>query len=173
MPGASDQPPGIPLLPRTVAKAYVGARAAAARVAGVVGGPQSRGMPAPLWLGKVNRAGFNRLSRPVARWLPGFAVVVHRGRRSGREYRTPVNLFPVPGGFVIALTYGPQTDWVKNVLAAGGCRIETRGRTVDCVEPRLYRDPDRRGIRPLERAILPLLRVDEFLSLRSGGAQGQ
>lgn len=135
--------------------------------------PRVVGMPAPLWLGKVNRAGFNRLSRPVARWLPGFGVVVHRGRRSGREYRTPVNVFPVPGGFVIALTYGPQTDWVKNVLAAGGCRIETRGRSVTCVDPRVYRDPERRGIRPLERAILPLLRVDEFLSLKSDGAQGQ
>jgi deazaflavin-dependent oxidoreductase (nitroreductase family) len=130
-------------------------------------------MPAPLWLGKVNRAGFNRLSRPVARWLPGFGVVVHQGRRSGREYRTPVNVFSVPGGFVIALTYGPQTDWVKNVLAAGGCRIETRGRSFECVEPRVYRDADRRGIGAPARAILPVLNVDEFLSLRSGGAQGR
>ncbi len=130
-------------------------------------------MPAPLWLGKINRAGFNHLSRPVARWLPGFGVVVHRGRRSGREYRTPVNVFQVPNGYVIALTYGPHTDWVKNVLAAGGCSIETRGRSFVCTDPQLYRDPDRRGIRPLERAILPLLKVDEFLSLRRVGAQGR
>jgi deazaflavin-dependent oxidoreductase (nitroreductase family) len=122
-------------------------------------------MPAPRWIGKVNRVGFNRVSRPVARWLPGFGVVLHRGRRSGREYRTPVNLFPADDGFVIALTYGAETDWVKNVLAAGGCRIETRGHTVDCVNPVLYRDPALRGIRAPERAILPLLRVDQFLRL--------
>jgi hypothetical protein len=35
----------------------------------------------------------NRITRPLARWLPGFGVVEHAGRRSGRRYRTPVNVF--------------------------------------------------------------------------------
>jgi hypothetical protein len=73
-------------------------------------------MPIPRAIGRLNRVGLNRLSRPVAAHLPGFGVVHHRGRRSGRAYRTPVNLFPTQRGFVIALTYGPRTDWMRNVL---------------------------------------------------------
>lgn len=122
-------------------------------------------VPIPLAVGRWNRVGFNRLSTPVARHLPGFAVVHHHGRRSGRAYRTPVNVFPVSGGFVIALAYGPRTDWVRNVVAAGGCTLETRGRMVACGEPRVYRDPGRHGIRPVERAALRAIGVEEFLSL--------
>jgi deazaflavin-dependent oxidoreductase (nitroreductase family) len=123
-------------------------------------------VPIPLAIGRLNRVGFNRLSTPVARHLPGFAVVHHRGRRSGREFQTPVNVFPVQGGFVLALTYGPDTDWVKNVLAAGGCIVETRGQRITCTAPRLYRDPDRHHIRPLDRAMLGLLGVDHFMEVR-------
>jgi deazaflavin-dependent oxidoreductase (nitroreductase family) len=129
-------------------------------------GAAYRGLvPIPLAVGRWNRVGFNRLSTPVARHLPGFAVVHHHGRRSGRAYRTPVNVFPVSGGFVIALAYGPRTDWVRNVVAAGGCTLETRGRMVACGDPRVYRDAGRQGIRPVERAALRAMRVEEFLSL--------
>ena len=123
------------------------------------------GVPIPLVVGRWNRVGFNRLSTPVARHLPGFAVVHHRGRRSGRAYQTPVHLFTIGDRFVIALAYGPHTDWVRNVLAAGGCTIETRGRLVACGQPRVYRDPGRQGIRPVERAALGLLDVGDFLDL--------
>ena len=71
----------------------------------------------------------------MERWLPGFGVVHHVGRRSGRAYRTPVNLFPSDGGYLIALTYGEHTEWVRNVLAAGGCVVETRGHSVACTTP--------------------------------------
>ena len=122
-------------------------------------------MPVPLAVGKLNRVGFNHLTRPFARHLPGFAVVHHRGRKSGREFHTPVNLFHTEGGFIIALTYGPHTDWVKNVLAAGGCTVESRGHRMTCTAPRLYRDPARHGIRPVERIVLGWLDVEEFLGL--------
>ena len=123
-------------------------------------------MPVPLAVGKLNRVGLNHLTRPILRHLPGFAVVRHRGRTSGREYQTPVNLFRTDGGFVIALTYGPRTDWVKNVLAAGGCTLETRGTRIACTAPRLYRDPSRQHIRPVENAVLGLIGVEDFLELR-------
>ena len=125
-------------------------------------------MPIPPAVARFNKAVLNRLTTPVAAHLPGFAVVHHHGRRSGRAFRTPVNLFPVEGGFVVALTYGSRADWVRNVLAAGACTVQTRGRLVPCVAPRLYRDPDRRGIRPVGRAVLGLLGVEEFLALRTG-----
>jgi deazaflavin-dependent oxidoreductase (nitroreductase family) len=87
------------------------------------------------------------------------------GRRSGRPYRTPVNLFPVDGGYVIALTSGPDTDWLKNVLVAGGCDLEVRGRRVRCTSPIVFHDPSAARIRLPERPILRLLAVADFVSL--------
>jgi len=129
-------------------------------------------MPIPRAVGRWNKAGLNRLTRHVAPWMPGFGVVIHRGRRSGRRYETPVNVFPAADGYVFALTYGPDTDWVRNVLAAGDCELRTRGRTARLVSPRLYRDEDRRGIRPVERQVLRVLNVADFLSLKSAPAAG-
>jgi deazaflavin-dependent oxidoreductase (nitroreductase family) len=127
-------------------------------------------MPIPRIVARLNRAGLNRLTRRLAPWLPGFGVVVHRGRRSGREYRTPVNVFPRSDGVRIALTYGADSDWVKNVLAAGSCQLHTRGRYLGLSDPHLVHDPDRGGIRPPERAVLRLLRVSDFLDLRESAA---
>jgi deazaflavin-dependent oxidoreductase (nitroreductase family) len=122
-------------------------------------------MPIPRVVRRWNKAGLNRLTRRVAPWLPGFGVVVHRGRRTGRQYRTPVSVFGGGTGYVIALTYGPDTDWVQNVLAADGCELETRGHVVRLAAPRLYRDEQQGGIRPLERQILRLLNVADFIAL--------
>jgi deazaflavin-dependent oxidoreductase (nitroreductase family) len=130
-------------------------------------------MPIPRAVGRWNKAGLNRVTRHVAPWMPGLGLVIHRGRRSGRQYQTPVNVFPAADGYILALTYGPDTDWVKNVLAAGGCELRTRGRTVRLVSPRLYHDEDRRGIRPLERQVLRVLNVADFLSLKSAPAAGE
>src|SRR5688572_12170227 len=52
-----------------------------------------------------------------------FAIVHHVGRRSGKPYETPIIVQPVDDGFVIALTYGPQVDWYRNILAVGTCKI--------------------------------------------------
>ena len=122
-------------------------------------------MPIPKRVARLNRVGLNRLTRHVAPWAPGFGVVEHKGRRSGRTYLTPVNVFPTSEGVRIALTYGPDTDWVKNVLAAGGCRLRTRGRELTLVAPRVVHDPTRAGIRPFERQILRALKVADFLLL--------
>jgi deazaflavin-dependent oxidoreductase (nitroreductase family) len=123
-------------------------------------------MPLPGWLARFNRRVTNRVTRPLAGWLPGFAVVVHRGRRTGRRYRTPVNLFRSGPLFVIALTYGPDRDWVKNVLAAGGCVVETRGVSMRLAEPRVVTDAAATRVpRPI-RPILKALGVSEFLELK-------
>lgn len=124
-------------------------------------------MPIPRAVGRWNKAGLNRVTRHVAPRIPGFGVVVHRGRRSGRRYETPVSVFPAGVGYVFALTYGPDADWVKNVLAAGGCELRTRGRTLRLDSPRLYRDEARRGIRPPARQVLRVIGVADFLSLRT------
>jgi len=46
-------------------------------------------MPIPRAIGRWNKVGLNRVTRRIAPWMPGFGVVVHRGGRSGRLYRTP------------------------------------------------------------------------------------
>jgi len=130
-------------------------------------------MPIPRSVARLNRVGLNRVTRRLAPFLPGFGVVVHRGRRSGREYRTPVNVFRTSGGVRIALTYGADSDWVKNVLAAGGCRLHTRGNYLDLAAPHLVHDPARNGIRPLEREMLGLLGVSDFLDLSAAGSRQQ
>jgi deazaflavin-dependent oxidoreductase (nitroreductase family) len=87
-------------------------------------------MPLPRTLARWNKVGLNRVTKRVAPWMPGFGVVTHAGRRSGRRFQTPVNVFPAEDGYLLALTYGPDSDWVKNVMAAGGCELVTRG--ADC-----------------------------------------
>lgn len=129
--------------------------------------PQQKGagMPIPKVVGRWNKAGLNRVTRHIAPWMPGLGVIVHRGRRSGRTYRTPVNVFSAGNGYVVALTYGPDTDWVKNVLAAGGCELRTRGQIIQLGSPRLFHDESRSSIRPVERQVLRILNVADFLSL--------
>jgi deazaflavin-dependent oxidoreductase (nitroreductase family) len=124
-------------------------------------------MPIPRIVRQWNKAGLNRVTQHIAPWAPGLGVVIHRGRRSGRLYQTPVNVFAAKDRYVFALTYGPDTDWVKNVLAAGGCELRTRGHTTRLASPRLYHDESRRGIRPVERQVLRLLGVADFLSLQT------
>ncbi len=122
-------------------------------------------MPAPRWLARANRIGLNRLVGTFARHAPGFGMIVHRGRRSGRTYRTPVNVFRRDGRFIVALTYGPESDWVQNVLAAGGCELETRGRRYRLDSPQLYRDESRGEMPTVVRHLLGVLNVDYFLAL--------
>jgi deazaflavin-dependent oxidoreductase (nitroreductase family) len=118
-----------------------------------------------------NRRVTNRVTGPLAPWLPGFGVVVHRGRKSGREYRTPVNVFRGDAGFVIALTYGSEADWVRNVLAAGGCVLITRGRRHSLTAARLIHDESRKLVPAPVRVPLAVLNVADFLSLGEGGGE--
>jgi deazaflavin-dependent oxidoreductase (nitroreductase family) len=101
-------------------------------------------MPIPMSVARFNRVVLNRVTGRFAGRLPGFGIVHHVGRSSGRAYATPMNVFPDGDDYVIALTYGPNTDWVKNVLAAGGCEVETRGKRVRLANPRIEDDPERR-----------------------------
>ncbi len=123
-------------------------------------------MPLPKRLARFNRHVTNRIVGPVARRLPGFAVVSHVGRHSGRVYRTPVNLFRDGDHYVIALTYGSDSQWVRNVLAAGAVDIETRGRRVRLVAPEVVRDARRSLVPEPIRPILGLVRVSDFMLLR-------
>lgn len=110
----------------------------------------------------------NPISRRFAGRVPGFAILRYIGRRSGKAYRTPINVFRHGEEYVFALTYGPDVQWVKNVLAAGGCDIEVRGRIVRLTDPGLIEDRSR-SLMPLPvRLFLGLIGVKDFLIMRPG-----
>jgi deazaflavin-dependent oxidoreductase (nitroreductase family) len=122
-------------------------------------------MPLPRRMARFNQRYLNRVTRHVASWAPGFALVEHVGRRSGRLYETPVNVFNVQNKYLFALTYG-ESDWVKNVLAARSCAIRTRGRRIELGEPERFRDPSRNLVPIPARWILRLVDVDDFVMFR-------
>jgi deazaflavin-dependent oxidoreductase (nitroreductase family) len=86
---------------------------------------------------RFNRVMLNPLMLHVADRFHGTypAVVHHVGRQTGRSYRTPVVAQPVDGGFVIPLPYGTDTDWCRNVCAAGRFTIERAGQTFEVGSP--------------------------------------
>lgn len=117
------------------------------------------------WLAKINIAITNRITSIFAGWLPGFGILTHVGRKSGKVYRTPVNVFRASSGFLIALTYSSQSEWVKNVLAAGGCELRTRGQKYRLSSPTVTRDPTRRRFPIPVRLVLRVVGADEYMAL--------
>jgi deazaflavin-dependent oxidoreductase (nitroreductase family) len=98
-------------------------------------------------------------------------VIRHVGRRSGRVYETPVGPFATDDGFVIALPYGANSDWVKNVLAAGSARLVTEGQTYEVDQPEIVPLSDVVDVLPSkERRNLRLFRVEQALRARRRGA---
>jgi deazaflavin-dependent oxidoreductase (nitroreductase family) len=109
----------------------------------------------------------NPITRRFVGVVPGFAMLTHVGRKSGRTYHTPINVFRRRDQYVFALTYGSDVQWLKNIFAAGSVEMRTRGRDIRLVEPELIVDPDLRLVpRPLW---IPgkLNRVTEFLRMRA------
>jgi deazaflavin-dependent oxidoreductase (nitroreductase family) len=108
----------------------------------------------------------NPITRLVAGWLPLFAVITYRGRKSGKVYHTPMNLFRLGDDYVFALTYGKDVQWVKNVMASGELEARTMGRTIHLTDPVLFEDPSRRLMPQPVRFFLGRMRVKDFLRMR-------
>jgi len=117
------------------------------------------------WLAKINIVFTNRITSLFAGWLPGFGILTHVGRKSGKVYRTPVNVFRASTGFIIALTYSRQCEWVKNLLAAGGCELKTRGKKYQLSAPHVVHDPTRRRFPIPARLVLRIVGADEYMEL--------
>jgi deazaflavin-dependent oxidoreductase (nitroreductase family) len=112
-----------------------------------------------------HRAFTNRIAARFVSRLPGFGIVVHLGRRSGKVYRTPVNVFWRRDAVLIALTYGRESGWVRNVLARKGCELETRRGAYRLFSPVLVHDPSRRPFPLLVRTVLGWIAADDYLQL--------
>jgi deazaflavin-dependent oxidoreductase (nitroreductase family) len=122
------------------------------------------------WLAKINIAFTNRITSLFAGWLPGFGIVTRVGRKSGKVYRTPINVFRASNGFIIALTYSSQSEWVKNVLAAGGCELKTRRKKYHLSAPRVVRDPTRKRLSFPVRLVLRTVGANEYMELSKSTA---
>jgi deazaflavin-dependent oxidoreductase (nitroreductase family) len=110
----------------------------------------------------------NPLTRRMARSSLGpFSIIRHVGRRSGRQYETPLIVAPVEGGFVIELTYGPDVDWHKNIVAAGGCVVVWHGKEypINRIKP-LEAQTGLAAFPPPQRLVLRLLKRTHFEKLK-------
>lgn len=98
-------------------------------------------MRLPQWLARFNKYVTNPVQRLWAGWIPLHGILLHVGRRSGKPYRTPLTVFSadVDGqpAVAILLTYGPNRDWLKNLQAAGGGRMQRHGKTFGVTNPQL------------------------------------
>jgi deazaflavin-dependent oxidoreductase (nitroreductase family) len=113
---------------------------AAAQIASALG-------PRPMRaVAKFNRHVTNRAQRLWAPHLRHAAIIEHRGRRSGKTYRTPVMAFVEDGQLAVVLNYGEQSDWVRNVMAAGSAVVIHRRERYTLSAPRIV---------PLDSAELP------------------
>jgi len=124
-------------------------------------------MPMPRWVARTNKHVLNPVMLRVATGFGPMAVVRHAGRRSGRTYRTPVFAFAYREGgrvrVVLALTYGPDVDWVRNVDGAGTFVLERRGEDYRVDDVRRATGED--GLRLVPgwtRAVLRRTGVDAF-----------
>lgn len=123
-------------------------------------------MPGPKWLARLNKRVTNRILGPPSTLLPGLGVVFHLGRKSGKVYRAPVLVFRDGEDYVFSLTYTSDTDWVKNVLAAGGCGFLSTGRMRTLVDPRLEVDVEKAWAPLPIRKALDGIDAHEVLRLR-------
>jgi deazaflavin-dependent oxidoreductase (nitroreductase family) len=117
---------------------------------------------------RFNRDVANKLQRRSAGRPGAYASLIqHRGRTSGRLYDTPVVPFATQGGFLISLPYGSNTDWLKNVLAAGSAVVVTNGQVHTVDHPEVLTTAEARdGFPPKEQRTHRRFGVDQCLRLR-------
>jgi deazaflavin-dependent oxidoreductase (nitroreductase family) len=112
---------------------------------------------------------FNPLVLQLAgtRLLPLYGVLQHRGRRSGKAFRTPIVVRPTLDGFIVPMPWGERTDWYRNVRAAGECVIRWKGRDYPVVPCEVI---DAGGAQQpfgaFERAVMSRLAIQHCLHLR-------
>ena len=112
------------------------------------------------------------LARPLSgrRWFPLWAVLHHRGRRSGTEYATRLVARRIRDGFIIPIPFGEGTQWVRNVLAAGGATLRWRGADHRLVDPEVVDLAGASGaFSGFQMWALRRANADHFMRLRDAG----
>jgi deazaflavin-dependent oxidoreductase (nitroreductase family) len=91
-------------------------------------------MPFPRILSRYTRGQINTVTLRFAGHA-AFADLEHVGRRSGIVRHTPLRAFRGPDKVVIGLNFGPESDWLKNIQAAGRCRMRLAGEQLELGAP--------------------------------------
>jgi deazaflavin-dependent oxidoreductase (nitroreductase family) len=95
------------------------------------------------------------------------AIIHHVGRKSGRSYTTPITVTPITHGFVVALPYGTDVDWCRNILAAGSGTLQWHGTTYTVIAPEIVNTESVISELPsLQRAIFRIMKVGSVLKLQ-------
>lgn len=108
----------------------------------------------------------------LSRRLGGFCELEHVGRRSGRTFSTPVRAVRRGGirgeRVIIGASFGVTSDWIRNTMAAGGCRILIHGELLELTAPRIVAYDEVAGdLPPVMRFILHrLARTDRCVVLQ-------
>lgn len=96
------------------------------------------------------------------------AIIRHRGRKTGTWYETPVAAVPAEDGFVIPLPFGADSDWLKNVMAAGTADVVTDGQPYGVDHPEMIPASIAEEFIPKEEwKMLGFLGVDDFLRVQT------
>jgi deazaflavin-dependent oxidoreductase (nitroreductase family) len=129
-------------------------------------------MPIPRAVARFNRYVTNPVQRLWAGRLPGLGIIEHTGRKSGSLYRTPVNMFETPGGYAVAINYGIESDWVKNLLAAGAGAVVYRGVRIPVTDPTILTGEEALAMLPAvpRTLVRGVLRVDTVMRLTASSA---
>ena len=116
-------------------------------------------MAYPRWLAKLNKRVFNprQLNKGT------YPVVTHVGRRSGKTYRTPLDAYPTQTGYVLVARYGPKSDWVRNILAAGTATLRVGGDEHPLDSPRLVSQPEALGALVSDEPPADFTKAEDFL----------
>jgi deazaflavin-dependent oxidoreductase (nitroreductase family) len=124
-------------------------------------------MQLPQWLARFNRSFTNPIQRMWAGWAPTMGILEHAGRKSGKPYRTPLTVYSTDDGVVVLLGYGPNVDWLKNVVSAGGGRMRRYGKTFELTDPRVMPKADAvQSVKGLWRPIFARMPIEQAVLLR-------
>jgi deazaflavin-dependent oxidoreductase (nitroreductase family) len=103
-----------------------------------LGGMRAKWPPVVNAVRQLNMRVFNPRQMESAGQPGAFAGILrHTGRTSGKAYEVPLGIEPTDDGFVIALVYGDDTQWLKNVMAAGRAEVVKDGQEYQVERPQL------------------------------------
>jgi deazaflavin-dependent oxidoreductase (nitroreductase family) len=116
------------------------------------------------WWRRHPRFGSAWVNRVVDPWLVRNGVIEgsrgeiglleHVGRTTGTVRVTPIHPVPTADGFRIIAPVGVESQWAKNVIAAGHCRLQVGSVVHELDEPRLVMPSEVEGLpRPATRVM--------------------
>lgn len=94
-------------------------------------------MRVPRAMARFNRRFTNPLALKYGRWAPLNGTLEHVGRKSGKRYETPLNIFDTADGYAIPIGYGLESHWVQNALAGGPATVRKHGTAVSVTNARI------------------------------------